>query len=144
MQAKYILLVEDNLDDELLTIRALKKNNLLNNVEVVRDGAEALEYLYKEGKYKNRIKGLPEVILLDLKLPKLSGLEVLKQIRSDERTKFLPVVILTSSDEDRDLIESYKLGANSYVHKPVDFNQFTEAVNNLGLYWLIINKSAKK
>jgi two-component system response regulator len=144
MQAKYILLVEDNLDDELLTIRALKKNNLLNNVEVVRDGAEALDYLYKEDKYKNRTKSLPEVILLDLKLPKLSGLEVLKQIRSDERTKYLPVVILTSSDEDRDLIESYKLGANSYVHKPVDFNQFTEAVNNLGLYWLIINKSAKK
>jgi CheY-like chemotaxis protein len=144
MQAKYILLVEDNLDDELLTIRALKKNNLLNNVEVVRDGAEALEYLYKEGKFKNRNKGLPEVILLDLKLPKLSGLEVLKQIRSDERTRYLPVVILTSSDEDRDLIESYKLGANSYVHKPVDFNQFTEAVNSLGLYWLIINKSAKK
>ncbi len=144
MQAKYILLVEDNLDDELLTIRALKKNNLLNNVEVVRDGAEALEYLYKEGKFKNRNKSLPEVILLDLKLPKLSGLEVLKQIRTDERTKFLPVVILTSSDEDRDLIESYKLGANSYVHKPVDFNQFTEAVNSLGLYWLIINKSAKK
>ena len=144
MQAKYILLVEDNLDDELLTIRALKKNNLLNNVEVVRDGAEALEYLYKEGKFKNRNKSLPEVILLDLKLPKLSGLEVLKQIRSDERTRYLPVVILTSSDEDRDLIESYKLGANSYVHKPVDFNQFTEAVNSLGLYWLIINKSAKK
>jgi len=144
MQAKYILLVEDNLDDELLTIRALKKNNLLNNVEVVRDGAEALEYLYKDGKFKNRNKGLPEVILLDLKLPKLSGLEVLKQIRADERTRYLPVVILTSSDEDRDLIESYKLGANSYVHKPVDFNQFTEAVNSLGLYWLIINKSAKK
>ncbi len=144
MHAKYILLVEDNLDDELLTIRALKKNNLLNNVEVVRDGPEALDYLFKENKYENRTKGLPEVILLDLKLPKLNGLEVLKQIRSDERTKFLPVVILTSSDEDRDLVESYKLGANSFVHKPVDFNQFTDAVNNLGLYWLLINRSAKK
>jgi CheY-like chemotaxis protein len=144
MQSKYILLVEDNLDDELLTIRALKKNNLLNNVEVVRDGAEALDYIFKENKYKTLKKGLPEVILLDLKLPKLSGLDVLKQIRADERTRFLPVVILTSSDEDRDLIESYKLGANSYVHKPVDFNQFTEAVSSLGLYWLLINKSAKK
>ena len=144
MQSKYILLVEDNLDDELLTIRALKKNNLLNNVEVVRDGAEALDYIFRENKYKNLKKGLPEVILLDLKLPKLSGLEVLKHIRADERTRYLPVVILTSSDEDRDMIESYKLGANSYVHKPVDFNQFTEAVSNLGLYWLLINKSAKK
>jgi len=144
MYSKYILLVEDHLDDELLTIRALKKNNILNNIEVVRDGAEALDYLFKEGKYKDLKKGLPEVILLDLKLPKLNGLEVLKQIRTDDRTKLLPVVILTSSDEDRDLIESYKLGANSYVHKPVDFDQFTEAVSNLGLYWLLINKSVKK
>jgi two-component system, response regulator len=141
MDPKYILLVEDNADDELLTIRALKKNNLLNGVEVVHDGAEALDYLYKEGKYKGRKKGMPEVVLLDLKLPKLGGLEVLKRIREDDRTRLLPVVILTSSDEDRDLIESYKLGANSYVRKPVDFKQFTEAVSNLGLYWLVINKS---
>jgi CheY-like chemotaxis protein len=145
MQEKYILLVEDNPDDEMLTIRSLKKQHLLNEVVVVRDGAEALDYLFEEGEYTTRErKKQPEVILLDLKLPKIGGLEVLKRIREDDRTNLLPVVVLTSSDEERDLIESYKLGANSYVRKPVDFNQFTDAVSQLGLYWLVVNQSSPK
>ena len=141
MDKKYILLVEDNPDDELLTIRALKKNRLLNDVEVVRDGAEAVDYLFKRGKFQDNKRQSPEVVLLDLKLPKLNGLEVLKRIREHEKTKYLPVVILTSSDEERDLFESYQLGANSFVRKPIDFNQFSEAITQLGLYWLVLNKS---
>ena len=124
-----LLLVEDNPDDEALAVRALKQNHVLNQVIVVRDGAEALDYLYGMGKYEGRdVAKQPEVVLLDLKLPKVDGLEVLKRIRSDERTKYLPVVILTSSNEDKDLVESYKLGANSYIRKPVDFQQFSEAI----------------
>ncbi len=138
-----LLLVEDNPDDEALAVRALKKNHVLNEVIVVRDGAEALDYLYGTGKYEGRdVTKQPEVILLDLKLPKVDGLEVLKRIRSDERTKYLPVVVLTSSSEEKDLVESYKLGANSYIRKPVDFQQFTEAIHQLRLYWLVLNVPA--
>lgn len=136
-----ILLVEDNADDEALTLRALKKNNITNDVVVVRDGAEALDYLYGTGAYASRdMKIRPQIILLDLKLPKVDGLEVLRKIRSEESTKYLPVVILTTSKEEKDLVESYTLGANSYIRKPVDFAQFTEAVRNLGLYWLVLNE----
>jgi len=141
MEGKEILLVEDNPDDEALTIRALKKNNILNEVIVAHDGVEALDYLYGTGNYEGRdITMLPEVILLDLKLPKLDGLEVLRRLRNDDRTTMLPVVVLTSSKEESDLVESYRLGANSYVRKPVDFNQFSEAVRQLGLYWLVLNE----
>ena len=140
MTAKKILLVEDNPDDELLAIRALKKNNIANTIDVARDGEEALEYLFGTGKYAERdTSDQPQVILLDLKLPKIDGLGVLRRIREDERTKMLPVVVFTSSDEERDLIESYSLGANSYVRKPVDFDQFMEAIRQLGLYWLVLN-----
>lgn len=138
-----LLLVEDNPDDEALAVRALKKNHVLNEVIVVRDGAEALDYLYGTGKYEGRdVAKQPEVILLDLKLPKVDGLEVLKRIRSDERTKYLPVVVLTSSSEEKDLVESYKLGANSYIRKPVDFQQFSDAIQQLRLYWLVLNVPA--
>lgn len=141
MDTKTILLVEDNPDDELLAIRALKKNNIINEVVVARDGAEALDYLFGTGAYDGRDTSvMPQVILLDLKLPKISGLEVLKRLRNDDRTKLLPVVVLTSSKEDRDLNESYRLGANSYIRKPVDFAQFSEAIKQLGLYWLIFNE----
>jgi two-component system response regulator len=140
MNVKMILLVEDNPDDEELTIRILKKYNIMNDIVVVRDGSEAIEYLYGKGKYLGRdLNIMPVIILLDIKLPKISGLEVLKRIRSDEKTKLLPVVILTSSDEERDLIESYKLGANSYVRKSVNFSQFQKAVQQLALYWLLLN-----
>lgn len=140
-----ILLVEDNPDDELLTLRALKKNNIANEVVVAHDGVEALDFLFGEGIYAGRdTYDTPELILLDLKLPRIDGLEVLRRIRSDERTKLLPVVILTSSKEDQDIISGYSLGANSYTRKPVDFNQFMEAVRQLGLYWLVLNERAPK
>lgn len=138
-----ILLVEDNPDDEALTIRALKKNNILNKVTVAHDGVEALDYLFGVGDPAEQNENdLPEIILLDLKLPKVDGLEVLRRLRADERTKFIPVIILTSSREERDLVEGYRLGANSYVVKPVDFNQFSDAVRQLGLYWLLLNETA--
>ena len=142
MNDKVILLVEDNPDDEALTLRALKKNNILNEVVVAHDGVEALDYLFGTGTHAGRNPShLPQVVLLDLKLPKVDGLEVLRRIRADERTKLLPVVVLTSSKEEQDLLKSYSLHANSYVRKPVDFTQFTEAVRQLGLYWLVLNEA---
>jgi two-component system response regulator len=139
---KVILLVEDNPDDEALTIRALKKNNIANIVEVARDGAAAVDYLFGTGTYVGRdVSAQPQIVLLDLKLPKMDGMEVLKRIRGDERTRLLPVIILTSSKEDQDLVRSYTNGANSYIRKPVDFVQFTEAVRQLGLYWLVLNET---
>ena len=138
-----ILLIEDNSDDEVLTLRALKKNNIHNEVVVAHDGVEALDYLFGMGSHAGRDLGvMPQLILLDLKLPKLDGLEVLRRIRADQRTRLLPVVILTSSNEQADRINGYGLGANSYVRKPVDFAQFIEAVKQLGLYWLILNEPA--
>jgi two-component system response regulator len=142
---KAILLVEDNADDEALAIRALKKNNILNEVVVARDGAEALDYLFGTGAYAGRdLTTPPQVVLLDLKLPKLGGLEVLQRIRQDPRTRFQPVVVLTSSNEEQDLIGSYSLGANSYIRKPVDFSRFAEAVRQVGLYWLVLNEAPPK
>lgn len=136
-----ILLVEDNPDDEALTLRAFKKNNIGNEIVVARDGVEALNFLFGMGEYEGRdTSDIPELILLDLKLPKLDGLEVLRHLRTDDRTRLLPVVILTSSKEEQDLINGYSLGANSYVRKPVDFTQFIEAVRQLGLYWLVLNE----
>jgi len=136
-----ILLIEDNRDDEALTLRALKKNNIKNEVVVAHDGVEALDYLLGTGFYTGRdLTEMPQVILLDLKLPRVDGLEVLRRLRADKRTRLLPVVILTSSNEDQDRINGYGLGANSYVRKPVDFAQFVEAVRQLGLYWLILNQ----
>ncbi len=141
MFSRTILLVEDNPDDEALTLRALKKNNITNEVVVARDGAEALDYLFGTGAYAGRDVNIqPQVTLLDLKLPKIDGLEVLKRLRADERTRLLPVVILTSSTEEQDRLRGYGLGANSYVRKPVDFDQFIEAVRQLGLYWLLLNE----
>ena len=141
MRRKLILLVEDNPDDEALAIRALKKSNLANEIAVARDGVEALEFLFCEGNHANRDpQDAPVVVLLDLKLPKVDGLEVLKRVKADERTRRLPVVIMTSSSEEQDIISSYDLGANSYIRKPVDFNRFTEAVAQLGLYWLVLNE----
>ena len=140
-QDRVILLVEDNPDDEALTLRALRKNNMLNEVVVARDGVEALDYLYGTGAHAGRDSSqLPQVVLLDLNLPRLGGLEVLRRIRSEPTTQVLPVVVLTSSKEERDLVESYRLGANSYVHKPVDFVEFVEAARQLGLYWLVLNE----
>jgi two-component system response regulator len=136
-----ILLVEDNPDDVALTLRALNKNNIANEVIIAKDGIEALDYLFGEGTYAGRdANRVPAVILLDLKLPRIDGLEVLERLRKDERTKFAPVVVLTSSKEEQDLVRSYKLGANSYIRKPVDFLQFSEAVRQLGLYWLVLNE----
>ena len=141
MDAKIILLVEDNPDDELLTLRALAKNNIMNEVVVVRDGAEALDFLFGRGAYATRdLRVMPTVTLLDLKLPKIDGLEVLRQVRANEQTRLLPIVILTSSKEEQDLLSGYRLGANSYVRKPVDFAQFVDAVRQLGLYWLVLNE----
>ena len=143
MEERMILLVEDNPDDEALTLRALKKNNITNKIVVARDGVEALDYLFGTGMYAGRDTGSePELILLDLKLPKIDGFEVLKKLRSDERTKLLPVVILTSSKEQQDVVQSYGLGANSYIRKPVDFQNFVDAVGQLGLYWLVLNEGA--
>jgi len=137
---KLILLVEDNHDDEVLTLRALKKNRVANEVVVARDGVEALDFLHGTGEHAGRdTRVQPQVILLDLKLPRIDGLEVLKRLRADERTRFLPVVMLTSSVQDEDVIKSYANGANAYVRKPVEFNQFTEAMNTLGLFWLLLN-----
>ena len=136
-----ILLVEDNPNDEELTLRALRKHNLANRVHVVRDGAEALEFIFATGPYNQRkVENGPKVILLDLKLPKVDGLEVLRRVKSDERTKATPVVVLTSSREERDVVESYKLGVNSYMVKPVDFDQFIQAVSQLGMYWVLLNQ----
>src|ERR1700674_3530429 len=141
MDSKTILLVEDNEDDEALTFRALMKNNIGNQLVVARDGAEALDYLFATGQYSGRdMNAGPQVVLLDLNLPKVNGLEVLRQLRANERTKLLPVVILTSSNEEQDRLQGYENGANSYVRKPVDFNQFIESVRQLGLYWLILNE----
>lgn len=141
MKDKVILLVEDNPDDVKLTQRALRKSNILNELVVARDGVEALDYLFGTGHYAERnTRQLPQVILLDLKMPRMDGLELLQRIRADEKTRLLPVVVLTTSTEDRDRVESYKLGANSYIRKPVDFQQFTEAVQQLGLYWLVLNQ----
>jgi CheY-like chemotaxis protein len=141
MKDKYILLVEDNPDDEELTLMSLKNSGVLNQVMVVRDGEEAMQFLLAEGQYKDRnMRAIPAVILLDLKLPKLSGLEVLERLRANSLTKCIPVVILTSSSEEEDVINSYKLGANSFVRKPVDFNRFADSVKQLGLYWLLINE----
>ncbi|MEQ6342636.1 MAG: response regulator [Gammaproteobacteria bacterium] len=143
MPTKIIMLVEDNPDDEALTLRALKKNNILNEVVVARDGVEALDFLFAMGPYAGRdISIMPQLILLDLKLPKVDGLEVLRRLRADARTKLLPAVILTSSSEEADIVNSYQLGANSYVRKPVDFAQFMEAVRQLGLYWLVLNETS--
>ena len=143
MNNKVILLVEDNPDDVKLTMRALKKANVLNEVVVAQDGAEALEYLFGAGKYAGRdVNQKPQVVLLDLKMPKVDGFEVLQRIRADERTKLLPVVVLTTSSEDKDRVASYQFHANSFVRKPVDFEQFTEAVRQLGLYWLLLNETA--
>ncbi|HEX5426498.1 MAG TPA: response regulator [Candidatus Acidoferrales bacterium] len=142
-EGKVILLVEDNPDDEALTLRALKKNNISNEVVVAHDGEEALAYLLGEGMYAGRdTQVMPQVILLDLKLPKVDGFDVLRKMRADERTKWLPVVILTSSNEEQDRISGYDLGANSYVRKPVEFASFLEAVKQLGLYWLLLNQTA--
>jgi two-component system response regulator len=142
MRNQSILLVEDNPDDEELTLRALKKNKILNEVVVAHDGVEALDYLFGRGAYEGRDTGnQPQVVLLDLNLPRIGGLDVLRSIRADPRTKLLAVVVLTSSREDEDLVRSYSLGANSYVRKPVDFTQFSDAVKTLGLFWLLLNEA---
>ena len=141
MEEKTILLVEDNPDDEALTLRALNKNNIRNRVVVAHDGVEALDYLFKTGIHAGGNESeLPQVIMLDLKLPKIDGIEVLRRVRGDERTRLLPVVILTSSKEQQDIVNGYGLGANSYVRKPVDFQQFVDGVRQLGLYWLVLNE----
>ncbi len=142
MSEKIILLVEDNPDDVTLTLRALKKNNIFNEVVVAKDGVEALDYLFGAGIYAGRDTSvMPVVTLLDLKLPKIDGLEVLKRVRANDKTKLIPIVILTSSKEENDIINGYSLGANSYIRKPVDFEQFNIAVRELGLYWILLNES---
>jgi CheY-like chemotaxis protein len=143
MADNIILLVEDNPDDEALTLRALKKNNIMNDVVVARDGVEALDYLFGTGAHAGRdLSVMPQVVLLDLKLPKVDGFEVLRKLREDQRTKLLPVVILTTSNEEQDRLKGYGLGANSFVRKPVEFDRFIEAVRQLGLYWLLLNERA--
>jgi two-component system response regulator len=143
MHERVIVLVEDNANDEELTIRAFRKSNIGNRVVVVRDGAEALDYFFSRGAHAGRGQHeIAQLVLLDLKLPKIDGLGVLRALRADDRTKLIPVVVLTSSAEDQDMMRSYDLGANSYVRKPVDFTQFVEAVRQLGLYWLVINQAA--
>jgi two-component system response regulator len=145
MDNKVILLVEDNPRDEALTLRALKKSNIVNDVIVARDGVEALDYLFGTGTYTGRdTADLPQLVLLDLKLPKVDGLEVLRRLRTDARTRRLPVVVFTSSSEDEDIISSYSLGANSYVRKPIEFEQFLEATKQLGLYWLVLNEASPR
>lgn len=140
-----ILLVEDNPDDEFLTLRAFAKSNVVNEIVVAHDGQEALDYLFVEGSHAQRDpKLMPEVVLLDLNLPKIDGLTVLRRMRADKRTRRLPVVVMTSSKEEKDVISSYELGANSFVHKPIDFAQFAEAARHLGLYWLVLNEPAPK
>jgi CheY-like chemotaxis protein len=138
---KIILLVEDNPDDEALAIRALKRNHISNQIVVAHDGVEALDYLFGNGVYANRDLSIkPTVVLLDLKLPRVDGIEVLRRLREDDRTKLLPVVILTTSSEEQDMLDSYSLGCNSYIRKPVDFIQFSEAIRQLGMYWLLMNE----
>jgi two-component system response regulator len=139
-ESKVILLVEDNPDDEALTLRAFTKNNIGNRIVVVRDGAEALDWLFRRGAHADRTDGDPQIVLLDLKLPKVDGLEVLRQLRADPRTRLLPVVILTSSKEESDLLRGYELRANSYIRKPVDFAHFVDSVREIGLYWLVLNE----
>lgn len=142
MENRLILLVEDNPDDEALALRALKRQSVSTEVAVARDGAEALDFLFATGAWASRDASvLPAVVLLDLKLPKVDGLEVLRRVRADQRTRFLPVVIMSSSDEAKDVVESYRLGANSYIRKPVDFALFSDAVRQLGAYWLLLNAS---
>jgi two-component system response regulator len=142
MTDKVILLVEDNENDEALTLRALKRSNILNDVVVVRDGAAALDYLFGQGEHAGRdIADLPSIVLLDLKLPKIDGIEVLRRVRADQRTKLLPVVILTSSNEDKDRLDGYLSGANSFVRKPVEFGAFADAIRQLGMYWLLLNEA---
>ena len=140
MNDKVILLVEDNPRDEALTMRALKKSNVVNEVFVVRDGVEALDYLFSTGSFEDKKPVVPQLVLLDLKLPKMDGLQVLQKMREDDRTKRLPVVVFTSSSEQEDMLKSYDLGANSYVRKPVEFEQFSEATRQLGVYWLLLNE----
>jgi two-component system response regulator len=145
MKNNTIMLVEDNPDDEALTVLALKRNRIVNEVVVARDGVQALDYLFGEGAYAGReVTEMPKVVLLDLKLPKLDGLGVLRRLRADDRTKLLPIVMLTSSNEEPDRINAYGLGANSYVRKPVDFDQFVAAAAQLGLYWLVLNEPPTK
>jgi len=145
MQRTTLLLVEDNEDDVQLTLRAFRKHNIANDVHVARDGREALDFLFGTGAYATRDSSeQPNVVLLDLKLPRVDGLEVLRRVRSDERTKLVPVVVLTSSDEESDLAQSYRLGANSYVRKPVEFGNFADAVSHLGLYWMLLNEPAPR
>lgn len=145
MNSGIILLVEDNSDDEALTLRALKNNNLINEVKVTRDGQEAIDYLFGEGEYKERDTSIkPQLILLDLKLPKLDGIDVLKYIRKHPCCKHIPIVMMTTSDQEDDLVKSYDNGANSFIRKPVDFQEFTTVVNQLGVYWMAINKSPKE
>lgn len=145
MTSKFILLIEDNDDDIKLTEMAFKENNIKNKLVILRDGAEALDYLFSKGNYSNRdTNEIPALILLDLKLPKIDGIEVLKQLRADNRTKLIPVVILTSSKEEKDLLLGYTFGCNSYVRKPINFNEFTDVMRQLGLYWLIMNEEPPK